>query len=68
MECFCCGGVAHPATGCQYSERVIICGSCTRSFWKWVRGHTSQSKRVGDRDRRPAVFVSFYEAAGRRFT
>jgi len=29
--------------------------------------HTAQKKRVGDRDRKPAVFVSFYEAAAHHF-
>ena len=42
MKCFTCGGAAHPASGSQYSESVVICGPCTREFWKWVRRHTSQ--------------------------
>jgi len=67
VRCACCGGSAHPASGCQYSETTIVCGPCTRAFWSWVRVHTAQKKRVGDRDRKPAVFVSFYEAAAHHF-
>ena len=65
MHCASCGGAAHPATGCQYTTTTIVCGPCVRAFWAWVREHTAKMKRVGDRKRRPAMFVSFYEAAGR---
>lgn len=37
MECRTCGGPAHPATGCQYTETFIVCGPCTRAFWAWFR-------------------------------
>lgn len=42
MDCFFCGGVVHPATGCQWSARVIACGRCTRDFWRWLKGHTNR--------------------------
>lgn len=44
MRCASCHGAAHPASGCQYSERVIVCGPCTRRFWAWVRVHTKPRK------------------------
>lgn len=40
MECRFCGGVAHAATGCQYTPTMIACGPCARSFWDWVIHHT----------------------------
>lgn len=43
--CACCDGVAHPASGCQYSERVVVCGPCTRRFWAWAKRHTSAKGR-----------------------
>ena len=55
MRCFSCGGPAHPATGCQYTETLIMCGPCTREFWAWMRRHTS--RRWGGR--------YFYEDATR---
>jgi hypothetical protein len=64
MRCASCGGAAHPASGCQYSETYIVCGRCTRSFWNWVKGHTNMMKRVGPKGVKPALKVSFYEAAG----
>jgi hypothetical protein len=53
MVCFFCGGSAHPSTGCEWSERVIACGACTREFWKWLRA--MQHRRWGG--------VAFYDAA-----
>lgn len=64
MKCSSCGGVAHPATGCQYSPTFIVCGPCVRTFWAWVKGHTNRVYRAGPRGVKR--FVSFYEAAGRR--
>lgn len=63
MECAACGGAAHPATGCQYTETMIVCGPCVRRFWRWAKGHTDRVWRVGEKPSK--VFVSFYEAAGR---
>lgn len=57
MGCFFCGGPAHPATGCQYTERVIACGRCTREAWAWVKGWTNRKRKDG---------LSFYEAAAYR--
>lgn len=38
IRCRTCGGVAHPASGCAYSESFIVCGPCTREAWKWIMG------------------------------
>jgi len=45
MSCFFCGDIAHPATGCQYTETCLACAACTRSAWAWVRQHTSSRSR-----------------------
>lgn len=45
MRCRDCGGVAHPATGCQYTENYIVCGPCTRRVWEWIHQHTSGKGR-----------------------
>lgn len=34
-ECFFCKGVAHPSTGCEYSENVLACAECAKTFWRW---------------------------------
>jgi hypothetical protein len=51
--CSFCGGAAHPATGCQYSENIISCWRCTKEAWHWVKGWTHRR-------------ADFYEAAGRK--
>ena len=56
-QCFFCGGAAHPATGCQYTENVIACGPCTRTAWTWVKGFTNQKGRRNG--------PSFYEHVNR---
>lgn len=57
-RCATCGGVAHPASGCQYTERFIVCGPCTRLAWVWLRKHINgKGARKG---------LLFYEYAGRR--
>lgn len=63
MRCFFCGGAAHPASGCQYTERVIACGPCTRTTWKWVRQHVNKKGRRPRNGQRPSV--GFYEAASK---
>lgn len=63
MRCASCGGVAHPATGCQYSETMIVCGPCVRRFWSWALGHTNKVYRVGPKGAK--VFASFYIAAAK---
>ena len=45
FRCPSCGGAAHPASGCQYSKTVVVCGPCTRRFWVWFRAHNN--KRYG---------------------
>jgi len=64
MRCAACGGVAHPATGCQYGPKTLICGPCTRRAWEWIKKHTKETKRVGPKGSK--CRVSFYEAAGRK--
>lgn len=36
IRCRTCGGVAHPSSGCAYSETFVVCGPCVREFWKWM--------------------------------
>jgi len=50
MRCNFCGGAAHPATGCQYGQRVIACRSCTESFWRWVDKHTASRRTKARRE------------------
>jgi hypothetical protein len=45
MNCRMCGGAAHPATGCAYSPTFIVCWSCTKDFWHWVKGWTDRKGR-----------------------
>ena len=61
-SCSSCGGSAHPASGCEYSPTMLICGRCVRLAWRWILGHTELKKRVGPK-RKNAVYVSFYHAA-----
>jgi len=58
FRCPDCGGVSHPASGCQYSERTVVCGRCTRRVFSWVRVFTASK---GARCGRPA----FYDHVGR---
>ena len=53
MKCASCDGVAHPATGCAWSPKTLICGPCTRRFWAWMMQHTRARKGK----------PSFYDAA-----
>jgi hypothetical protein len=49
-RCRDCGGVAHPATGCQYTPTWIVCGPCTRRAWEWIRQHVNgKGSRRGPR-------------------
>jgi len=41
MECNFCEGVAHPASGCSYTETMIACGPCVRRFWSWFEEHST---------------------------
>jgi len=52
-RCASCPGVAHPATGCAWSSRTLVCHACAVRFWKWMISHTRARKG------RP----SFYDAA-----
>jgi len=44
-RCATCGGPAHPATGCQYTETFITCYSCTVEAWSWIRQHVAGKGR-----------------------
>jgi hypothetical protein len=68
MTCFFCGApAAHPATGCQYSERVLACCRCSVGFWSWFREQMAKRARVY-RDKRGRLHADFYAAAGRKVT
>lgn len=58
MRCSSCGGSAHPASGSQISESIIICGPCVRRFHAWVREHQAKRYRVGPRGR-GARYIAF---------
>lgn len=62
--CFFCGGAAHPATGCQYSETCLACWRCTRLAWRWVKGWTNVTKSLKQADGTKTQ-VSFYGAVER---
>ena len=66
MKCFLCDGVAHPSTGAQYTERVVVCESCVREFWAWFRAQQHKRGRPGrDKHRPHRVHADFYSAAGK---
>lgn len=47
-RCFFCGGAAHPATGHQYTARVIACWACAEEMLRWLAGWMSRKgKRRG---------------------
>lgn len=40
MRCFSCKGPFHPSTGHYHRQwDVSVCGTCTRAFVAWLRGH-----------------------------
>ena len=45
MTCPTCGGVAHPASGCAYTETFVVCGPCVREAWAWIRQHMAGKGR-----------------------
>lgn len=45
MKCSSCQGVAHPATGCQWSPQTLVCHACAQRFWTWMMNHTSERPR-----------------------
>ena len=65
QKCAACEGVAHQATGCQYTATMLVCGPCVRTFWAWAQVHTAQKRRVGPKPSKN--WVSFYEAATKSF-
>lgn len=58
-KCSSCPGVAHPATGCAWSARTLMCRACATRFWTWMRAHTATRKRKKNGKEIP----SFYDAA-----
>ena len=64
MRCSFCPGVAHPATGCQYTPNMIACASCVRECWAWVQSHTNGKARRRARNGREMVQTArtFYES------
>lgn len=65
MRCFFCSGPAHPATGCQYSARVVACHRCVVEFWGWFKGHQWTRSRPPWRDRQGRLHADFYGAVAR---
>lgn len=65
MTCFFCGGPAHPATGCQYSDNVVACRQCAVDFWAWFRAQQHKRERVY-RDAKGRLHADFYAAAGKK--
>lgn len=65
--CSFCGGAAHPATGCVYTETMIACWRCTDEAWEWIKVFTNGRARRKRRDGIPTVKtkLSFFEAAGK---
>jgi hypothetical protein len=45
MRCAACKGPAHPASGCQYTARTLVCGPCARRFWEWAVRHANGAGR-----------------------
>ncbi len=43
-RCASCPGVAHPATGHQWSPSTLICHACALRFYKWLAQHTRPRK------------------------
>lgn len=58
FRCAACGGAAHPSTGCQYSEDMLVCLRCTRAFWRWLRDHQNKRYRVGPKGK-GAKYIPF---------
>lgn len=63
-RCFFCHGVAHAATGCQYSETCLVCGPCATEFARWVQGFTGGKGIRRVKARFPDA-PSFYQAAAK---
>lgn len=61
MKCASCEGVAHPATGCAWSERTLVCRSCAVRFWAWMQSHTRARARKPSKAGR--ISGDFYGAA-----
>jgi hypothetical protein len=47
MICAICHGPAHPATGAQYSPRVLVCYGCVVELWTWLRRRMNGRPRGG---------------------
>jgi hypothetical protein len=52
--------VAHPATGCAWSARTLICHACAERYWRWQIQHTATRKR---KKKTGKPIPDFYEAA-----
>lgn len=57
MDCSFCGRPAvHPATGCAYGERTVVCRACVLEFWAWALAHLfTKGGRRGALPRLPPV-------------
>ncbi len=63
IRCATCQGVAHPATGCAYTETFIVCGPCTRQAWAWIRQFTAGKGRRPRSTVQPG-FERWYQPTG----
>ena len=59
-KCTSCGGVAHPVTGDVRPDGTIVCGPCTRSFLRWLKGQLNRSFRIGAKGSKKG-HVRFYD-------
>lgn len=66
MKCASCDGVAHEATGCQWSRAVLVCHGCAVSFWQWMIGHTNDKPRKKKSKKNGKPSPDFYGAALRK--
>jgi len=59
-KCASCGASAHPASGCEHSDKTIICGRCVRDTAKWTEKQTNRKFRVGPRGK-GSHYIPFYK-------
>lgn len=76
LRCRFCHGAVHAASGCQYSETFIVCGTCIRPYQDvtgklpkaglpgWLEGWTASKSSKKLKARFPEA-QGFYECAGK---
>ncbi len=75
MRCRLCHGVAHPASGCQYTSTFLVCGTCIQPYTDvmkkvpkagligWIQNWTAAKSSKKLTERFPGA-KGFYESAG----